>query len=119
MLNNGRRFQKYAAMIIDILAKRCNFLSIGTNDLIQYLLAVDRVNDHVAHLYNPGNPAVIRTLNKLIKDGKAAGLRVSVCGEIAADPLFALLLIGMGIDSLSMSLSAMLYWGMSMAFFEP
>lgn len=95
-----------AAMIIDILAKRCNFLSIGTNDLIQYLLAVDRVNDHVAHLYNPGNPAVIRTLNKIIKDGKAAGLRVSVCGEIAADPLFALLLIGMGIDSLSMSLSA-------------
>ena len=95
-----------AAMIIDILARHCNFLSIGTNDLIQYLLAVDRVNDHVAHLYNPANPAVIRTLNKIIKDGKAAGLRVSVCGEIAADPIFAILLVGMGIDSLSMSIAA-------------
>ena len=96
-----------AAMIIDILARHCDFLSIGTNDLIQYLLAVDRVNDHVAHLYNPANPAVIRMLKKIVSDGKKAGLEVSVCGEIAADPIFAILLIGFGVDSLSMSQGAL------------
>ncbi len=95
-----------AAMIIDILAKHCDFISIGTNDLIQYLLAVDRVNDHVAHLYNPANPAVIRTIKKIVRDGKTAGLEVSVCGEIAADPIFAILLIGFGVDNLSMSVSS-------------
>lgn len=92
-----------AAMIIDLLAEECDFISIGTNDLIQYLMAVDRVNDKVAHLYNPANIAVVRTLNKIITDGKKANLRVSVCGEIAADPLFAILLVAMGIDCLSMS----------------
>lgn len=91
-----------AAMIIDLLAKHCDFISIGTNDLIQYLLAVDRVNDHVAHLYNPANPAVIRMLDKIVSEGKKANLKVSVCGEIAADPIFAMLLIGMGVDALSM-----------------
>ena len=91
-----------AAMIIDLLAKQCDFISIGTNDLIQYLLAVDRVNDHVAHLYNPASPAVIRMLDKIVSDGKKSGLKVSVCGEIAADPIFAMLLIGMGVDGLSM-----------------
>lgn len=91
-----------AAMIIDLLAHQCDFISIGTNDLIQYLLAVDRVNDHVAHLYNPANPAVIRMLDKIISDAKKAQIKVSVCGEIAADPIFAMLLIGMGVDGLSM-----------------
>ena len=95
-----------AAMIIDILADKCDFISIGTNDLIQYLLAVDRVNDKVAHLYNPANPAVIRTLDKIVSDGKAAGLKVAVCGEIAADPIFAILLIAMGVDCLSMASGA-------------
>ncbi len=96
-----------AAMIIDLLAKHCDFISVGTNDLIQYLLAVDRVNDHVAHLYNPANPAVVRMLHKIIFDGKSAGLDVFVCGEIAADPIFAMLLIGMGVDGLSMSASSL------------
>lgn len=96
-----------AAMIIDLIAKHCDFISIGTNDLIQYLLAVDRVNDHVAHLYNPANPAVIRMLDKIVSEGKKANLKVSVCGEIAADPIFAMLLIGMGVDSLSMASGAL------------
>lgn len=96
-----------AAMIIDLIAKHCDFISIGTNDLIQYLLAVDRVNDHVAHLYNPANPAVIRMLDKIVSEGKRANLKVSVCGEIAADPIFAMLLIGMGVDSLSMASGAL------------
>lgn len=95
-----------AAMIIDLLAQHCSFISIGTNDLIQYMLAIDRVNDRVAHLYNPANPAIIRVLNNIISRGKSSGLEVSVCGEIAADPIYAILLIGMGVDNLSMSASA-------------
>lgn len=92
-----------AAMIIDIIAKEVDFLSIGTNDLIQYLMAVDRLNDRVAHLYEPAHPAVLRTLKLIIDGGRAAGIPVSVCGEIAGEPVYAALLLGMGASSLSMT----------------
>ncbi|MGJ8640990.1 MAG: phosphoenolpyruvate--protein phosphotransferase [Opitutaceae bacterium] len=94
-----------AAVIIDLLAAETDFLSIGTNDLIQYLMAVDRLNDRVAHLYDPAHPAVLRTLKAIIDGGNRANTPVSVCGELAGDPLFAPLLIGMGASSLSMTTS--------------
>ena len=92
-----------AAMTADILAKDCAFFSIGTNDLIQYLLAIDRVNDRIAHLYEPTHPAVVRTLKHVVDEAHKRGLPVSVCGEMAGDPVFAPLLLGLGIDGLSMS----------------
>lgn len=92
-----------AATIIDLLAAETDFLSIGTNDLIQYLMAVDRLNDRVAHLYEPAHPAVIRTLHAIIEGGRAANTPVSICGEIAGDTLFVGLLLGMGASSLSMT----------------
>ena len=92
-----------AAATIDILEKQCDFFSVGTNDLIQYMLAIDRGNDRIAHLYEPAHPAVVRTL-KLIADGAhALGVPVSVCGEMAGDPIYAPLLLGLGFDSLSMA----------------
>jgi phosphotransferase system enzyme I (PtsI) len=92
-----------AAMIVDLIAKEVDFLSIGTNDLIQYLMAVDRLNDRVAHLYEPAHPAVLRTVKAIIDGGRAAGIPVSICGEIAGEPVFAALLLGMGASSLSMT----------------
>jgi len=92
-----------AAMTADVLAQKCAFFSIGTNDLIQYLLAIDRVNDRIAHLYEPTHPAVLRMLRHIITEARAAKLTVSLCGEVGGDPVFAPLLIGLGIDSLSMT----------------
>ncbi|MDB6170338.1 MAG: phosphoenolpyruvate-protein phosphotransferase [Verrucomicrobia bacterium] len=92
-----------AAATIDILGKDCAFFSIGTNDLIQYLLAIDRVNDRIAHLYEPTHPAVIRTLKAIIDGAHRQKIPVSVCGEMAGDPVFAPLLLGLGVDCLSMS----------------
>lgn len=92
-----------AAITVDIIAEVCDFLSIGTNDLIQYLLAVDRVNDMVAHLYEPTHPAILRTLDAVVSSGRKAGIPVAVCGELAADPIFAPLLLGMGVTDFSMS----------------
>ena len=94
-----------AAMIVDLLALETDFLSIGTNDLIQYLIAVDRLNDEVADLYDPAHPAVLRTLKAIIDGGNAAKTPVSICGEIAGDPIYAGLLLGMGADSLSLTSS--------------
>jgi phosphotransferase system enzyme I (PtsI) len=94
-----------AAMIVDLLAAETDFLSIGTNDLIQYLIAVDRLNDEVAHLYDPAHPAVLRTLKAVIDGGNAVGTPVSICGEIAGDPIYAGLLLGMGAESLSLTSS--------------
>ena len=92
-----------AALIADALAKECEFFSIGTNDLIQYTLAVDRVNETVARLYQPTHPAVLQLIDLSVTAAHANGLRISVCGETAADPVMAVLFVGMGMDELSMS----------------
>ena len=89
------------------LAKRVDFLSVGSNDLTQYLLAVDRNNARVAGLYDSLHPAMIRTLIKIIEGGHAAGVKVSVCGEMANDPLAVILLLAMGFDTLSMNSSSL------------
>lgn len=92
-----------AALTADQLAPECAFFSIGTNDLIQYLIAIDRVNDRIAHLYEPTHPAVLRVLAEVVEKARAAGVKVSVCGEMAGDPLYVPLLIGLGVDELSMT----------------
>jgi len=85
------------------LAKRVDFISVGSNDLTQYLLAVDRNNARVASLYDSLHPAMIRTLIKVVEGGHAAGVKVSICGEMANDPLAVILLLAMGFDTLSMN----------------
>lgn len=94
-----------AAAIVDLLAEEADFFSIGTNDLIQYLMAVDRLNDRVAHLYEPAHPAVLRTLKLIIDEANRLGKHVSVCGEMAGDPIYVSLLLGMGATSLSLTSS--------------
>lgn len=89
------------------LARRVDFLSIGTNDLTQYLLAVDRNNPRVASLYDSLHPAVIRAILQVVEGARVHDIPVSVCGEMAGDPVAALLLLAMGIDSLSMSVSSL------------
>ena len=89
------------------LAKRVDFLSVGSNDLTQYLLAVDRNNARVASLYDSLHPAMIRTLMKIVEGGHAAGVKVSICGEMANDPLAVILLLAMGFDTLSMNSSGL------------
>ncbi len=90
-----------AAAVADLLAEHCQFFSIGTNDLIQYLLAVDRVNDRVSHLYEPNHPAVMRVLKNVAEAARKKNLPVSVCGEMGGDPLYLGPLIGLGITELS------------------
>ena len=85
------------------LARHCDFFSIGTNDLVQYTLAVDRSNARLADLYNPFHPAVVRQLHQVSRVARAAGIEVSVCGEMAANPLGAFLLLGLDITSLSVA----------------
>jgi phosphotransferase system enzyme I (PtsP) len=97
-----------AVAIADQLAQEVDFFSIGTNDLTQYLLAVDRNNAQVAELYDSLHPAVLRAIHQVIRDAHAVGRPVSVCGEMAGDPAAALLLMGMGVDSLSMSAASLL-----------
>ncbi len=92
-----------AAATIDIITQECDFVSIGTNDLIQYLLAVDRVNDMISDLYEPCHPAVLRTLRDVTDSSHAQNVSVSVCGEMAGDPILATMLIGLGVDELSIS----------------
>ncbi|HTL68123.1 MAG TPA: phosphoenolpyruvate--protein phosphotransferase [Lacunisphaera sp.] len=92
-----------AAVASDLLATKCDFFSIGTNDLIQYLLAIDRGNNRIAHLYDPSHPAVLRMLKLVVDAGHARNIKVSVCGEMAGDPVYVPLLLGLGVDELSMT----------------
>ncbi len=92
-----------AVTVADILAKHADFFSIGTNDLIQYALAIDRVNEHVAFMYQPFHPAILRMIVQVIKAARQAGIRVALCGEMAGDPLCTSVLLAMGIDELSLN----------------
>jgi phosphotransferase system enzyme I (PtsI) len=92
-----------AALTSDLLAREVDFFSVGTNDLIQYSLAVDRNNEHVAYLYQPGHPAILRMLRAVVDAARAAGIEVSLCGEMAADPRYAPLLVGLGLRRLSVT----------------
>ena len=92
-----------AAQVAPELARHSDFFSIGTNDLTQYLLAVDRVNDEVAHLYQPAHPAVVRTIKQIIDAAKVANIPIGVCGEIAGETAYAALLLGLGLRELSIT----------------
>ena len=95
-----------AAITADILAKEVDFFSIGTNDLCQYTLAVDRMNEKISHLYDPYNPGVLRLINYIIQQAHQHKIHVAMCGEMASDPLATLLLLGMGLTEFSMSAAA-------------
>lgn len=97
-----------AAAISDLLAKEVDFFSIGTNDLVQYVLAVDRMNEKIAHMYNPYHPAVLRLLRQTVSSAKEAGIPVSVCGELAGDERALPIWLHLGVTNLSMSPQALL-----------
>lgn len=92
-----------AALICDLIAKECDFLSIGTNDLVQYILAVDRESPTGHQLYRPTAPGIIRTIKMIVSEGRRLGRPVTICGEVAADPHFTALLIGLGVRQFSVA----------------
>jgi phosphotransferase system enzyme I (PtsI) len=95
-----------AVWVADLLAQECDFFCVGTNDLIQYTLAADRNNEHVAHLYRPLHPSMLRALTHIVDAGHDAGIPVSICGEMAAEPMHAAMCAALGFDSLSVPLTA-------------
>ncbi len=92
-----------AAITCDVLARECDFMSIGTNDLVQYSLAVDRDNQAMSYLYTPAHPSVLRLIKMIVSEGNRNGIPITVCGEMAADPRFTPLLLGLGVHELSVS----------------
>ncbi|MGB1582134.1 MAG: putative PEP-binding protein, partial [Nevskiales bacterium] len=97
-----------AALAAPMLARYADFFSIGTNDLIQYTLAIDRVDDEVNYLYDPLHPAVLNLIRRTIDSGAQASIPVSMCGEMASDPRFTRLLLGLGLNEFSMHPSSIL-----------
>jgi phosphotransferase system enzyme I (PtsI) len=95
-----------AALIADLLAREVDFFSVGTNDLIQYTLAIDRGNEHVAYMYEPLEPAVLRLLQRVSHAAHEAKIGLAMCGEMAGDPLYAAILMGLGFQFLSMNVAS-------------
>jgi phosphotransferase system enzyme I (PtsI) len=97
-----------AALVLPLFIRHFDFLSIGTNDLIQYTLAIDRADHAVAHLYDPYHPAILNLLANIIQQANQAGIPIAVCGEMAGDPTLTKLLLGMGLTDFSMHFSQLL-----------
>ena len=92
-----------AVMLVDLIAKEVDFFSIGTNDLIQFTLAVDRTNELITEMFQPHHPAILHMINRVVMAAHREGIPVAVCGEMSADPMSVLLLVGLGVDELSMT----------------